>query len=190
MKFHDQRIGIYYVPDDPEFIASRTQDTFRPLLDISQGTGADDRIGREIRVETVQVMAIIRPVNLVIPCQVSIFLVLDRQANGACPDPGEIFHGADVFCRGMRNLAFIDRFSILHREDHFINPLIILNNQVLVRFAKRIKLDAVYKADYGYWSDLASNSLWLLFASDVGDSSSLGKLEVHGMTRVRFSDKQ
>jgi len=145
------------------------------LASIQQGTGPNDRIGRNIRVVGVVVRALIN--TDVVPGTGTLYapstmdLVWDNQFNGVGPLVSDIYltgPGNIVYSHSLPNPLFDNRFKFAKRTQ-VKNPNGSLN---LVDISYTCNKLIEYKASTGVVTDLTSCNLYLMM-STPGDTGNI-----------------
>lgn len=164
------------------------------LINIPEGTGQSERIGRKINVVGVgMTMEFVLPVTtfgVEATDNMRVILYLDKQANGAVPIPADILT-ISVAVGSYRNLANVDRFRILYDKIHSINSGAGTGTTDTLEYAARsffrkawvkANIPVLYSGLGGGTVDIKSNNLGILVVS----SNVKCLLTIH--SRVRYID--
>lgn len=151
------------------------------------GTGATQRVGRQILVKSIHIEGICFVENTtttlgVGASTVTWWLVQDRQSNKAVPLSQNIIQTASVAIQGFRNLEYSDRFTILARGQlNLGNPSNAYNgtNQTasrqLKRFSiyKRLSMPVTFSDSTTGIADVVDNSLHFVLAGQKGGTAAV-----------------
>lgn len=189
LKFHDVSHGAF-TP-----LVTGTVTNAGSIVNIPQGNGESDRIGRKCTIKSVHARGqiTIPPTEVADECDdiVRIILYQDRQCNGASTNTTSILKSSNW--RSYINLSNKDRFRILATQVIAINCHAGRGNATggVIDFGsytipwtmnKKVNINMEISNDDGSLSGIRSNNINFLFIS------SAGKAEVDFDTRVRFSD--
>lgn len=164
---------------------SAWQITSQHLNDIIQGAGANSRIGRKVKMTSVQFRYNLLRTGSNGPSQCRIVLIYDRQPDGFTPQATQVFQD-DLMLSPMR-LENSERFRVIHDEisDSMQSSSLNISGSVY----KKVNLDAVYAAGAGGGlSIMKTGALWI-FAS-VNSTFQTGGTgnDIEIYTRVRYTD--
>jgi len=119
-----------------------------------------------------------------------LYLILDKQCNGAAAAATDVFMSTSFTSNGMRNLANSSRFVILKRWIIHMNPMagIVTVPMDMVRhieFYKKCNIPLEFSSTTGAITELKSNNLFLMAVSSgpFDDWAAFA-----GTCRVRFTD--
>ncbi len=163
---------------------------------IASGTGESQRIGRkavllqiDLRGYMVHLGASASTGPLADP--VTVYMILDKQANGAQATWADVFDTAHPL--SFRNLANKDRFTVLGTKRFVMQTLAgggdigasnsnWTNNAKFYSMHWQGKIPVEFNNTTGAITEVRSKNVFLLFISETGTASTLYK------TRVRFTD--
>jgi len=175
-------------------------DTGTTLNAVPQGTGDSQRVGRQITIKSIEMTGVIQSDQTGLsPDTVAIWLVLDKQANGANPTVAQVVAPDPVddtvpsLPIAHPNLENSDRFVLLRKwvsstYSNYANslgtPALPVHQQF--RFYKKvdIPIDFDSSASTGVLGTIRSNNLILLASAYVNDSTII----FDGITRIRYID--
>jgi len=157
---------------------------------IPQGDTESTRDGRQCTIKSVQIRGYFKNVpaaGATSPAIAYLYLVLDKQANGAAAGVTDLFTSANMW-DNMLNLANSDRFRILKK---WVVPLnagagvtTAYDNTVKVlEFYKRCNIPMSFSSTTGAITEIRSNNLFLMAGAAVVDD----QIAFEGRTRVRFT---
>ncbi len=185
LKFKDgNAVASDTIPNSGEilpiaFTASPTTEStvLGTMLNIPQGTGETQRIGRVIRVKSVMIRyhCLVGGGTTDIHDEIKLYLVLDKQCNGGVATIGDILGTGS--CLAFRNLQNVNRFKILATRYIQLSSAAgagngttnlfeghIQDGQIIVRGDWPIE----YSGTTGAISELRSNNIFLLAISRHG----------------------
>lgn len=162
------------------------------LLTVVQGTGESQRIGRKIRVKSVQGkynLNFVPGAATAAATTVFWWLVWDKQANGAAAAVTDVFTTAATSI-APRNLVNSDRFVILKRFKVKLcaqaGVSAAYNKDVRsVEFYKKCDIPIEYSSTTGAIAEIKSNNLFFIA---VSDNESDDTANLIGVTRIRYTD--
>lgn len=154
------------------------------LTPIPQGSGASERLGRSIRIKSVQIRLNTRAVGgSNQPSQIRYAIVYDRQSNGTQPLATDIWSGGQF--QSMMNLGQVERYVIL--VDRVTDSQQSSSQPISDKAYVTCDLDQVWSGALGSAGSCNTGSIWLFMANNsdiaVGATS-----VVDYSTRVRFTD--
>jgi len=158
---------------------------------VPQGATASTRIGRVINVRSVWIRGdiLFSPgTSTAGSTNISIYLVLDRQCNGAAASATDVFTSV-IFTRAMPNLENTDRFKILGKWIYALNTRAGVKGDfatVVRHFEKRIEcnIPIEYSGATGALTEIRSNNLFLMASCYLSDDSTA----FNGNARIRFNN--
>lgn len=159
---------------------------------IPQGVTESTRVGRKCTVTSIQIRASVYyvPAADTVGAEVAyLYLVLDRQANGAAAGIADVLTGTGMGV-AMINLANSERFKILKR---FVIPLqagagvqtAFGRDDKPLDFYKKCKIPLEFSGITGAITELKSNNIFFLAGTDGGGDDNV---QFTGTTRLRFTD--
>jgi len=158
------------------------------LNGIVPGTGAQQRIGQSIKLQSIEMriqMAV--TANTGIHQLIRIWIVQDKQPNATAMTAAEYLSFPDV--HGMRNLANRKRFKTIMDKEFNLTGYQEGHDQHF--FHKYIKFKSPINVDYntgtaGTIGDISSNALYVLYGSSMsaGDGDAAGQFYL----RLRYTD--
>lgn len=156
------------------------------LNGLAQGTDNDQRIGRSIRMKSVQLLLTNTQNASATNSLLRYILFIDKQPTGVAPTVAELIStpGGGSAYYGMRNLDNKKRFVIL--KDQWVTMNSGTNNEIGVfEYYKKLDMHTVYdSSNAGTIADISSNALYLLALSN----EVANPVSVTGSWRVRFLD--
>jgi len=165
------------------------------LLTIAQGVGQSDRIGRSIRVCSVEFTGFCQLEDLSTSEMLLMYLILDTQCNGA--NPTVAGGNTGIFTNPLFPAAFPvvcnkDRFHILSKRVLTFDPVGIVGvtTQTSTKLVRhRVDCDILVTYDgsvsTGAVGSIHGNHIfWVVGCSAVGTNA----LYLYGTTRIRFVD--
>lgn len=158
---------------------------------IPQGVTESTRVGRKCVLKSIEMKldALHVPAAAANSATVSaIYLVLDKQCNGAAATAADVFTGTN-FPIALRNLSNSERFVILRKfvwAQNSAAGVTTAYNNVVRHFElyKKLNIPLEFSSTTGALTEIRSNNLFLLAGSDPLDDL----VQVVGNCRVRFSD--
>lgn len=161
------------------------------LVLIPQGVTESTRVGRKCVITAIQgrLDLLFQPgANATATSTAVIYVVLDKQANGAAAAATDVFTST-VLTQAMHNLSNSGRFVILKKLQYTFNPpagaSTALNNMLVhSEWYKKCNIPLEFSGATGAITELRSNNIFLL-ASAYGTDDLIA---VAGNVRVRFSD--
>ena len=162
--------------------------TVLTFLKIPVGTGPSERIGRQIRVKSVNAyLTITKAADLQATDVVRVLWILDTQANGSSPNVNEILASPNV--NSFRNMANSKRFVILSDKEITITAQ-NKENTVYSAVDKQMNffknLNSVIEYDStvtnGALTTIRSNNIFML-AFSKNDTA-----YIEGTVRIRYDD--
>lgn len=159
---------------------------------IPQGVTEATRVGRKCVVKSVSIRGVVTNIPAAAATTgvaVAMFLVLDKQANGAAPAFSDIFVGT-VAMNAHHNLANSGRFVILKKWIMIFNSgggaTTAYDNVVRPwQFFKKCNIPLEFSSTAGAITELRSNNLLLAYGSSNGDDTP----NVSANARIRFTDQ-
>lgn len=158
---------------------------------IPQGVTDSTRVGRKCVIKSIQMKGQVRLVpaaSATAADMVVIYVVLDRQANGAAAAVTDVLTGTDVTI-SMLNLTNSQRFKILKKFTFALvstaGVTTAYNNVVKpLKWFKKCNIPLEFSGATGAITELRSNNIFLLAGSGLLDDIS----SYVGTTRIRYSD--
>lgn len=160
---------------------------------VTTGDTLADRDGAVIQVKSLQIRGTLTfapAAAALAACNVYIYIVQDRQANGAAAAIASVLTGNDMSI-ALGNVPNQYRFKILKRLVFTMQSqagATTAYNNVKAAFDEYIKfytpIEMRYTASAGAITDVASNNLFLLAGSDAGQDDTV---TVAGTARLRFT---
>lgn len=122
MKFYDSTLTLTMSSTAVCTVTAGTNITGGLVENIAQGTTQSTRIGRKINVKSIQIKGVTAPsvLNTTTQNVCVIYLIWDKQCNGAYPAVTDIFDSASSFPVARINMANSERFVILKK--FYLNP--------------------------------------------------------------------
>lgn len=156
------------------------------LNGIAEGTGVSQRVGRKIKMTSVQGRMSVYVSTATTSPSVRCMIVYDMQTNSTLAGLGDILQ---VFTAGSDfispyNLNNRDRFRVLWDKTYTVNA--VNNERATFKFYKKLKLDTVYDNTGAIIDDISTGSLLLLFFSS--DRTVAANPVVDYYARVRYMD--
>lgn len=205
LKYHDTILQLATGVDTGIYTSNGTT---AEIDNVAQGTGANERIGRKITVKsisgriafTVQDRNYIASTGVYNNVQFMLWLVLDKQCNGALASPNDIFDPANTF-RCLRNMQYSDRFQILNKWIIDMGVLstsfaaggttvpIVVGGTKTIDIYKKVNIPIEYSNSTGATTEIRSNHLFFVWGTNgfanntVSDDS-----PIVGGIRIRYSD--
>ncbi len=185
LKVHDTTLD-YTIDSTAENMSTNAK-----FGDIAQGTTTSTRIGNEITIKSMQVQAVLTytpTASSVSATSCSIYLVLDKQCNGAAPSMLDVFDSQSVW-RAMPNLAnkkrfqIIKKFQVVFNSGSSVSATPDTQMQVLNWYGK-MNIPIEYSSTTGVIGEIKSNCLFMFAGSQGSDD----KISWNGTTRTRFVD--
>jgi len=160
------------------------------LVLIPQGVTESTRVGRKCVIKSISGRwdMVYAPASGATAVELyAIYLVLDKQCNGAAAAFGDVFLGTSA-TQGLHNLANSQRFVILKKwVGAMTSPAGVTTayNSVVkhVDFFKKCNIPIEYSSTTGAITEIRSNNIFLIAGGSHDDA-----LTVTGNVRVRFSD--
>jgi len=169
-----------------------TAEVTTQLLSIAQGVTEIQRIGRKCTIKSIQVKALLTFAPTAAATAAGntwIYIILDKQTNGAAAAPTDIFTTTNVNT-AMINMDNSSRFVVLKKWVHNwgsqAGVTAAYNNQVkTINWYKKCNYDIEWSGTTGAITELRSNNIFMY----CGSSPLIDDLvSVSGVCRVRFSD--
>lgn len=159
---------------------------------IPQGVTESTRVGRKCVLKSIQARGTFTyspGAAASASTSAMMYLVLDKQCNGAAAGATDVFTGTD-FTTAFHNLSNSQRFVILKKmRMNFTSAAGVTTAYNNVNkpweFYKKCNLPLEFSSTTGAITELRSNNVFLMAGSD-GNSDDL--ITVNGRARVRFSD--
>jgi hypothetical protein len=161
------------------------------LAAIAVGSGQSARIGRHVHVKSIYIQG---HINIPIATAhnasayyVSMWLVEDKQTNGAAMTPGNFLISPDPKCDAdaMQNLEYSDRFSLLKKKTIRVNKYQpgTCGLDVPFRIYKKLDQKVQYTADTAAIDSIATSSFHLLV---IAGEETTSNMECQYNVRVRY----
>lgn len=161
------------------------------LVLIPQGVTESTRIGRKATIRSVNIKGTINLIpatGSVVSGNAFLWLILDKQCNGAAASVNDVFTGTNA-TTALRNMANSSRFIVMKKWVWLMSPQAGVGG-ALNTFArhfnwyKKCNVPIEYSSTTGVITEIRSNNLFLIAGSDTIDDL----IVMTGVTRVRFSD--
>jgi len=160
---------------------------------IPQGTTESTRIGRKCVLKSVEIRGDVRfapGASAQAATTVAMYLVLDKQCNGAAAAVTDVFTTNALTTTALVNLANSERFVILKKWLIVINATAGVTTAYSsanrhLEYFKRCNIPLEFNSTAGAITEIRSNNLFLLAGTDTNDDLT----SFTGTTRVRFSDQ-
>lgn len=158
---------------------------------IPQGVTESNRVGRKCVVKSIQLKMQLRYTPGANSDETAfVYLVLDKQCNGAAAAATDVLTSAD-FEKAMTNLENSDRFVILKKWAISFNPTAGISGapvamNEIVEYYKKVNIPIEYDstAATGAIGTIRSNNIFLLAGAGLTDDT----VAVLGTCRLRFQD--
>lgn len=217
LKYFDTPLELDMDPSERNRFVTSSNGTTGYLLYIPQGTAANQRIGRKITVKSIYIRLHItslpfKGLSAVAPetdlslvdNRFVVYLMLDKQANGALPPSSDIFNPVTI--RGaLRKLENSERFQVLatmQSDSKKRTPTIVPNGPAFdvhspaeVQYHelyKRVNIPIEYNGPSGDPAEVRSNNLFLAYGCLDTFSPVTGSIDAPmtaiGVARIRYSD--
>lgn len=199
LKWLDTTIGLITAQNT----GNRTSNS---LVEVSQGTGESQRIGRKITVKSIHLKGyVLLPggkENTVLNDfgwegaydRIRVIVYLDKQTNGTSATIGSVIEGSTLV--GFRNLSNTQRYNILYDRttslsaSNAAHEVGSLSNETAwgpqcksLSWNKQCNIPIEYSDVNGTLSELRSNNIGVMVISNGGYA------QVHYKCRIRYSDK-
>ena len=158
------------------------------LVNIAVGTGPNERIGRQIKVKSINAYLTLQKNSSSYACDtIRLMLVLDTQCNGTAPAITDILQTASV--NSFRNMANSKRFVVLKDSEinitsatHDGTNFATVHRQL--QFFRKVNYSIEYDQNLntGALSTIRSNNLFLVALT------SYASITVNGTVRIRYDD--
>lgn len=151
-----------------------------------RGTDYVERIGRELRLRSVDVLLTAQVTSATGVDQIHRYLlVFDKQPNGVALTLADVLSTPSV--DAQLNLNNESRFRILADERYHLNASGEPGSQKAVHIAQRLALRVRFNSGTaGTVADIATGSLYLITIGSIAAGATAGTLS--GRSRVRFTD--
>lgn len=158
--------------------------SFFLLNGIGAGTGFNERVGRKIKIKTIQLNITVL-VGSVVPARCRLMVVIDRQANGVAPTLGNILDTTLISSpsKAFMNLDNRARFSVIWDKKFTLDTTTYTLRDFNV-FKKKL-IDVTYNGITNGIGSIATNSLYLVAMSDAAAANAPAL--VCG-SRIRYTD--
>lgn len=158
---------------------------------IPQGTTESARIGRKVKIHSIQIRGVLKgvPVSAGTFADVTyMILVQDTQCNGAAAGVQDVMTGVS-FEKAMINIANSGRFRILKRWVHHHTAASGVtgaknDTAVALEYWKKCNIEINFSSTTGAIGEIKSNNIFLMAGSTISDD----KVSFAGTCRLRFSD--
>jgi len=182
LKFFDTAIS---------FTADLTSEVVAQLSLIAQGTTDVTRIGRKATIKSINVVGqfnLAPGANAVGNTTVAMYVILDKQCNGAAATQSEIFTSADIRT-ALRNLDNSERFVILKKFQVDLTSsagvTTAYNNSCKsIQWYKKCDIPIIWDSTTGAITEIRSNNIFLYCGSAPQDDL----VTFTGTVRLRFAD--
>lgn len=198
LKFKDFEVESKIINLDDDAMNKMADPTTISCLSwTDQGTGASQRLGRQILIKSIHIDGVIFQDATTTTSGVGAtictwWLVIDKQTNSAVPLSENIIITASTAIHAFRNLEYSDRFTILARGTSKIGPPSNAYNGVnqtatkqINRFNvyKRLNLPVTFKNSTTGIVDVVDNSLHFVIAGEKGGVAAVPKLTYNARMR-------
>lgn len=158
---------------------------------VPQGTTESTRIGRKLKIHSIQIRGVYSCDQGAQPLSINTYLYLmqDTQTNGAAATLAEMFTGNDL-SSAMINLANSGRFRVLKRFLWTSTPSYGTigapgdSAGIMEDYYKKMNLEVDFSSTTGALTEIRSNNLFLVAGAKNGDNL----VTFHGTCRIRYSD--
>jgi len=193
LKYFDTALEFFINRDNLAAVSNVTG-----LLNVSlaQGTGESQRVGRLVRVKSIQLRGTVtyQPgAATTTPLKFStyVWIVLDKQANGAAPLSTDIFTTVDA-AGDMINLDNSSRFKILAKktiEFHSAGDIVVTQSRKLEHYM-RCDIPIDYSSTTGAITEVRSNNILLCYGQSptYNPIIDLTATSVIATARLRYYD--
>lgn len=167
---------------------------YQSICKVAQGNGSNNRLGRRILIDTINVRGVINWPNqtdlVKMTGTVRIMVVWDKQANGAVPTVGTHLTNNDI--SDYNNLNYSDRFVTLgEKRITFNQPHAVLTGPVysspsqeqFIEFYIKCHIPVIFSSTAGALTELVSSNI---FVYSVCDTNVTGVVDI--ASRIRFHD--
>jgi len=160
---------------------------------IPQGVTESTRVGRKCVIRSIQgkMQLLYQPAAQALATTSGvIYLVLDKQANGAAAAATDVFESAANLHLQFHDLANSQRFVVLKKLKYTIVPgagvsTAFNNGMRVIEWYKKCNIPLEFSSTTGAITELASNNVFLLAGCDANSDD---VTTVIGNVRLRFSD--
>lgn len=158
---------------------------------IPQGVADNERIGRKLVIKSFQLRGTLQMgggvANTSGSVPVYMYVIQDRQTNGAVATPSQVLTGAD-FSTALVNLDNKRRFRIIKRMVFTIERAVTNANAIqVVDYFTTLDIPVEYSGSSGELSEQTTNNLFLMFGT--GPSLAFDDtITFKGNTRIRYLD--
>lgn len=157
---------------------------------VPQGTAQNQRVGRRITVHSMQIRGTLRYASgsSIVPGDYWIYVVQDRQANGAAASITDVLTGNSMRS-ALINISNSQRFRIIKRftgvlTQHAGSVVDLSDDIHIVDWYKKCNIDMDFSSTTGALTEIRSNNLFLLAGATTSDD----QVAFNGVCRIRFSD--
>lgn len=158
---------------------------------IPQGVTESTRVGRKCVLKSVYIkgnMTLVPTTAATAACAAYVWVILDKQANGALALIADVFTTTDV-TTCLHNLANSQRFVVLKKWKRIFNSpagVTTAFNNVRLDVEKYIKcnIPLEFSSTTGAIGEIKSNNVFCVYGQSGGDDI----IQMTGTCRVRFSD--
>lgn len=188
MKFFDTSLSLTF---PTTAVCSTTAATGGVNL-IAQGTGEQNRIGRKCTIKSMYIKGkiVYAPAAGATGADLlTLYVILDKQANGAYPGITDVFTANTDIGSTMLNLSNSERFSVLAKVQVAVNPAAgattAFNNVVEpIHVFKRLNVPLEFSSTTGAITELKSNNIVLAYSAAYGNNLAT----LTAQCRLRFAD--
>lgn len=164
------------------------------LVLIPQGVTESTRVGRKCVIKSINITGLALTTYGAATSAnstggTSVYLVMDKQANGAAAAAADVFTGTN-FPNAVRNLANSTRFVILKKWQHTWQPVAGVSGAFAdltktIKYYKKCNIPIEFSSTTGAITEIKSNNLFLM----AGASANIDDTVTFNATcRVRFTD--
>lgn len=159
---------------------------------VPQGTTSQTRIGEKIVVKSVQIRAsigLVPSAATVASSTACLYLIWDKQANGAAAGVTDIFTGTNV-AEAMKNITNLNRFKILAMWYHTFSPKAgaqgaYNNDQYHLELYKKVNIPMIYNSTTGAITEITGNNIFLVAGTDAATDDTI---VCSGRARIVFTE--
>lgn len=162
------------------------------LNQVAQGTGEDERIGREYTIGSINFRAVITPTDSSTSfSHVRLALIWDKQPNGSLPLASHIFDdggnpmGFAELDNKYRFKILCDKHYLMDRRSTSAPEELTSKNQHLVEFYKRLNIRVRHSGVTGTIDSIVNGALLLLVSCDAATGDGV---DVNYSSRIRFKE--
>lgn len=166
--------------------------TWQLLNGTSTGTDYQLRIGRKIRVKSIQLRGYLRPTDptTVVPQRWDLYVIYDKQSDGSAPTTTAFLENSTAV--SFTNLNNRRRFMVLGHICGYLgsngaNGALAPGGEA-IDWGAAVDLETIYNGTGGTIADIATGSIYLLSISSTTSGTGTG-FTTDMVGRVRFTDE-